>query len=77
LSCIGVYGLQVLGLARELAHQRFFGQPKYVMKCLFYDIIGKAIAAQRFPASSLLADAWKCHETCGYVTFCEICVGCF
>jgi hypothetical protein len=55
----------------------FAGQPGNVMFYLFYDIIEKAIAAQRFPASSLLVDAWKCHETCGYVTFCEILEGCF
>jgi hypothetical protein len=65
------------GAAVSLRINEFLGQPGNVMFCLFYDIIEKAIAAQRFPASSLLADAWKCHETCGYVTFCEICVGCF
>jgi hypothetical protein len=43
----------------------------------FYDIIAEAIAAQRFPAWTLLALTRKCHETCGCVTFREICVGCF
>jgi len=46
------------------------------MKCLFYDIIAKVIAAQRFLASALSALARKCHETCGCVTFCDICEGC-
>jgi hypothetical protein len=45
------------------------------MKLYFYDIITEVIAAQRFPALALLALARKCHETCGYVTFCEI-LGC-
>ena len=39
----------------------------------FYDIIAKVIAAQRFPVLALLALARKCHETCGCVTFREIC----
>ena len=42
------------------------------MKLYFYDIITEVIAAQRFPALALLALARKCHEMCGYVTFCEI-----
>jgi hypothetical protein len=42
------------------------------MFSVFYDIIAKVIAAQRFPAWTLLALARKCHETCGCVTFCEI-----
>jgi hypothetical protein len=48
-------------------------------KChvLFYDIIANVIAAQRFVALALSALARKCHETYGYVTFYEICVGCF
>ena len=47
------------------------------MFLLFYDIIAKVIAAQRFLALVLLALARKCHEMCGYVTFCEILEGCF
>jgi hypothetical protein len=42
------------------------------MNVIFYDIIAKVIAAQRFPALALLALARKCHEMCGYVTFREI-----
>jgi hypothetical protein len=34
-----------------------FGQPGNVMFSLFYDIIAKVIAAQRFPALALLVDA--------------------
>jgi hypothetical protein len=49
-----------------------FGQPGNVMFLLFYDIIAKVIAAQRFLALELLALGRKCHEMCGYVTFCEI-----
>jgi hypothetical protein len=47
------------------------------MKLAFHDTIAKVIAAQRFPAWAVLVLARKCHETCGYVTFYEICVGCF
>jgi hypothetical protein len=43
---------------------------------IFYDIIAEAIAAQRFSALALLALGRKCHETCGCVTFCDICEGC-
>jgi len=50
----------------------FSGQPGNVMKLVFYDIIAEVIAAQRFVALALLALARKCHEMCGYVTFCEI-----
>ena len=50
----------------------FAGQPGNVMFATFYDIIEKATAAQRFSALALLVDARKCHEMCGYVTFCEI-----
>jgi hypothetical protein len=39
---------------------------------LFYDIIAKVFAAQRFLALALLALARKCHEMCVYVTFCDI-----
>jgi hypothetical protein len=53
----------------------FFGQPGNVMFLLFYDIIEKAIAAQRFPALALLALARKCHEMRGCVTFHDICEG--
>jgi hypothetical protein len=35
----------------------FFGQPGNVMFCIFYDIIEKVIAAQRFSALALLAIA--------------------
>jgi hypothetical protein len=42
-----------------------FGQPGNVMKHTIYDIIEKAIAAQRFPALALLALARKCHKMCG------------
>ena len=51
---------------------KFYGQPGNVMFYTFYDIIAEVIAAQRFPTLALLALARKCHETCGYVTFCEI-----
>jgi hypothetical protein len=50
----------------------FAGQPRNVMFLYFYDIIAEAIAAQRFPAWTLLALARKCHEMCGCVTFREI-----
>jgi hypothetical protein len=40
----------------------------------FYDIIAKVIAAHRFVASALLVPFGKCHETCGCITFREICV---
>ena len=43
------------------------------MKLIFYDIIAKVVAAQRFLALELLALGRKCHEMCGYVTFYEIC----
>ena len=46
------------------------------MKLAFHDIIAKVIAAQRFLALALLVDARKCHETCGCITFCDICEGC-
>jgi hypothetical protein len=65
------------GAAASLRINEFFGQPGNVMFSIFYDIIAKIIAAQRFPALALLALARKCHETCGCVTFYEICVGCF
>jgi hypothetical protein len=42
------------------------------MFSIIYDIITEVIAAQRFLASALSALAWKCHETCGYVTFYDI-----
>jgi hypothetical protein len=51
-------------------------QPGNVMFSYFYDIIAKVIAAQRFVALALLLGFGKCHETCGCVTFCEICEGC-
>jgi hypothetical protein len=60
------------GAAASLRINEFFGQPRNVMKYMIYDIIAEVIAAQRFSALALLALARKCHETCGYVTFCEI-----
>jgi hypothetical protein len=42
------------------------------MFCLFYDIIAKVLAAQRFSVSALLVAFGKCHERCGCVTFREI-----
>jgi len=47
------------------------------MNVIFYDIIAKVIAAQRFTTRALLALARKCHETCGCVAFHDICEGCF
>jgi hypothetical protein len=61
-----------LGTAASLRISAIFGQPGNVMFLLFYDIIAKVIAAQWFPALALSALARKCHEMCGYVTFCEI-----
>jgi len=43
------------GAAASLRINEFFGQPRNVMFYLFYDIIEKALAAQRFLASALLA----------------------
>jgi hypothetical protein len=62
---------------RKLAHQRDFRTTKNVMFSIFYDIIAKVIAAQRFPALALLVDARKCHEMCGCVTFYDILGGLF
>jgi hypothetical protein len=59
-------------LPASLRISAFAGQPGNVMKLVFYDIIAKVIAAQRFPALAFSALARKCHEMCGYVTFCEI-----
>jgi predicted aminopeptidase len=54
----------------------FLTQPGNVMFSVFYDIIAEVIAAQRFVAPVLLLAFGKCHETCGCVTFREICVVC-
>jgi hypothetical protein len=64
-----------LGILEELPSLRIsaiFGQPGNVMKLIFYDIIAKVVAAQRFLALALLALGRKCHEMCGCVTFYEI-----
>jgi hypothetical protein len=61
---------------RTRAHQRIFGQPGNVMFSTFHDIIAESTAAQRFAVSALLVTFAKCHETCGCVTFREICVVC-
>jgi hypothetical protein len=63
------------GAAANLRISAIFGQPGNVMNVIFYDIIAKVIAAQRFTTRALLALARKCHETCGCVTFCDICEG--
>jgi hypothetical protein len=60
------------GAAASLRISEIFGQPRNVMKLYFYDIIAEVIAAQRFLALALLALGRKCHEMCGYVTFCDI-----
>jgi hypothetical protein len=44
-----------LGTAASLRINEFFGQPRNVMFSIFYDIIEKALAAQRFLALALLA----------------------
>jgi hypothetical protein len=61
------------GTAGSLRISAIFGQPGNVMFYTIYDIIEKAIAAQRFPAWMLLVEARKCHETCCWVAFREIC----
>jgi hypothetical protein len=43
------------GAGASLRISAFAGQPGNVMFCCFYDIIEKAIAAQRLPAWTLLA----------------------
>jgi hypothetical protein len=67
-----IVGAGDFGAAVSLRISAFFGQPGNVMFCAIYDIIAKGAAAERFPAWMLLVDARKCHEMCGYVTFCEI-----
>jgi hypothetical protein len=69
---LGTVRAAKLGTAASLRISAVFGQSRNVMFCIFYDIIEKVIAAQQFPALALLVDARKCHETCGFVTFCEI-----
>src|ERR1035437_9026741 len=72
LSGIGICSAAKLSKPASLRISAVFGQSRNVMFCAIYDIIAKVAAAQRFPAWMLLVDARKCHEMCGYVTFCEI-----
>jgi hypothetical protein len=49
-----------------------FGQSRNITFVAKYDILAKAIAAQRLVASALLVAFGKCHERCGCVMFREI-----
>jgi hypothetical protein len=59
ISCRALEIIQAakLGSVASLRISGFFAQPRNLMKLMFYDIIAKVIAAQRFVASGLLLAA--------------------
>jgi hypothetical protein len=67
-----LFGLAISEQPRACASAQFSDNRDNVMFYTFYDIFAEAIAAQCFPASSLLVDVRKCHEMCGCVTFHDI-----